>query len=295
MKRREANGLLILLWLVESVAAAQPPNSPEEDLHRNVSKDLEFDRPDKTLSAEKRVVNMPEGGREGAGPQHNLQEHARPLQQVEITTGDAVQWSRDYLKERRMDNFQDGPRDNIQEGSRNDLHEYSRDDHHQGSIGDLQEGLMDGIQKGSGDDLQEESNNDLQKESKDNIQERSSGDLQEGSRDDLLEGSNSNLQEESRDNIQERSSGDQQEGSRETTGLPEDQTESKSPPDTWLQRIFNFFWDSLREEFQLSHGTVCLCAQAINSRAGHSLFISRFALRSPLFSFPWIAIALALI
>ena len=31
------------------------------------------------------------------------------------------------------------------------------------------------------------------------------------------------------------------------------------------------------------------------SRAGHSLFISRFALRSPLFSFPWIAIALALI
>ena len=30
-------------------------------------------------------------------------------------------------------------------------------------------------------------------------------------------------------------------------------------------------------------------------RAGHSLFISRFALRSPLFSFPWIAIALALI
>ena len=33
----------------------------------------------------------------------------------------------------------------------------------------------------------------------------------------------------------------------------------------------------------------------INHRAGHSLFISRFALRSPLFSFPWIAIALALI
>ena len=31
------------------------------------------------------------------------------------------------------------------------------------------------------------------------------------------------------------------------------------------------------------------------SRAGHSLFISRFALRSPLILYPWIAIALALI
>ena len=30
-------------------------------------------------------------------------------------------------------------------------------------------------------------------------------------------------------------------------------------------------------------------------RAGHSLFISRFALRSPRISYPWIAIALALI
>ena len=32
-----------------------------------------------------------------------------------------------------------------------------------------------------------------------------------------------------------------------------------------------------------------------NTRAGHSLFISRFALRSPLISYPWIAIPLALI
>ena len=34
--------------------------------------------------------------------------------------------------------------------------------------------------------------------------------------------------------------------------------------------------------------------QHVKIRPGHSLFISRFALRSPLFSYPWIAIALAL-
>ena len=37
------------------------------------------------------------------------------------------------------------------------------------------------------------------------------------------------------------------------------------------------------------------CDTCLLNRAGHSLFISRFALRSPLISYPWIAIALALI
>ena len=41
--------------------------------------------------------------------------------------------------------------------------------------------------------------------------------------------------------------------------------------------------------------TICGIMLEVSARAGHSLFISRFALRSPLISFPWIAIALALI
>ena len=54
------------------------------------------------------------------------------------------------------------------------------------------------------------------------------------------------------------------------------------------------------KSFKFCHFMSChaISWQALSrhvSRAGHSIFISRFALRSPLISFPWIAIALALI
>ena len=60
-------------------------------------------------------------------------------------------------------------------------------------------------------------------------------------------------------------------------------------PNLILYHIYMYFKMSIQGTFAILPNNILF------SRAGHSLFISRFALRSPLFSFPWIAIALALI